>query len=100
MTELDRLSISTFEIISATSGNRDKLKENDKDTNNLKKMSLSEHFENQFRFTYLSSNYAGKVSKRIVSDQTLVEALEEIMVQRHVPIEITDLNEIGQSIVD
>ena len=47
MTELDRLSVSTFDIISATSGDTDKLKENDRDTNNRKKISLLEYFENQ-----------------------------------------------------
>ena len=47
MTELDRLSISSFDIISARSGNEDKLKENDRDSNNQKKIRLRENSSNQ-----------------------------------------------------
>ena len=48
MTELDRLSISTFDIISATSGKGDKLKEDDgAATYNQKQIPYKEYFPNQ-----------------------------------------------------
>ena len=47
MTELDRLSISTFDIIKATSGKGDKLEDNNVHTNDSKKIPQREYVSNQ-----------------------------------------------------
>ena len=47
MTELDRLSISTFDIIRTTSGKGDKLEDDCVHTNNPKKIPQREYFSNQ-----------------------------------------------------